>query len=284
MRAGITEGEDPVPGAGQAGGFGRRIRLRAGGAPLGGARRSPICSGWPTARRRSRGALLRVAHLLRAHRGPRADGAGVRGSAMGGPGADRLHRVDRRVVADPAAVRAHPVATRAAPAASHLGSRAALIHGAAPRAAAAGGDGSVAAWLRRRAAGGSRGAGARSAPKGVPLYAVETIRMLVDRGAAGGARRGAERARDARSARHPRHAARTDRIPSRRGAGRGALAAPERSRHRAELLDRRASSGIGPGTGLTRRPTARPGTQGIAWRSTPTPDRRNEASTASSRG
>jgi class 3 adenylate cyclase len=56
--------------------------------------------------------LLRVAHPVRAARRAVADSAGVRGHALGGRGAARLHRVPAGVVAQPPALRARAGAAR----------------------------------------------------------------------------------------------------------------------------------------------------------------------------
>ena len=101
---------------------------------------------------------------------------------MGGCRPARLHRVPARLVAQPAAVRVRARAARVRREAPDLGRRQAQLHAALPRAAAGDGDG-------RAARPGScpglpdelRGRILERA-EGVPLYAVETVRMLLDRG------------------------------------------------------------------------------------------------------
>ena len=65
----------------------------------------------------------------------------------------------------------------------------AQLHVGRPRAAARGGHGGAAARARARAARTSCGRRIVERAEGVPLYAVETVRMLLDRGAARPARR-----------------------------------------------------------------------------------------------
>ncbi len=99
-----------------------------------------------------------------------------------------------------------------------------------------------------------------SRAEGIPLYAVETIRMLVADGRLDRARRRPVRAgRRARRPRHPGDAPRADRRTSRRPRARGPDARPGRGRARAVVHDRRAGRGERPGS---RRPGAaarRPG-------------------------
>ena len=111
----------------------------------------------------------------------RPDGARVRGPPVGRPGAARLRRVPARVVALPPALRGRAGAAGARRAAARVGRRAAQLHLARPRAALGAGDGrlldgfvpGLPEELQRRIL-------ARA--EGVPLYAVETVRMLLDRG------------------------------------------------------------------------------------------------------
>ena len=147
---------------------------RAAAAPPAGPGR-PQCS-------RPRGSLLRVAALLRAPCRAGAARDGVRGHPLGRRRADRLHRVPPRLEPAPFDLRPHP------------------------RAA---GDGRPSPRLPRRRAGAPRRcrssrsrtrrwtscssdscrgcrrpceSGCVSAADGIPLYAVETVRMLRDRG------------------------------------------------------------------------------------------------------
>ena len=101
---------------------------------------------------------------------------------MGGCLAARFRRVPARVVARQAAVRGHACAARAAREAADLGRRPPQLHVALPRAALG----------RRRwrscSSGWCRGCRPQlrkqilERAEGVPLYAVETVRMLLDRG------------------------------------------------------------------------------------------------------
>ena len=71
-----------------------------------------------------RGSLLRLAALLRADGRGRAGDPALRGPALGRRGAARLHRVPRRMVAQPPALHRHARAARAARAPSRRGARA----------------------------------------------------------------------------------------------------------------------------------------------------------------
>ena len=90
---------------------------------------------------RARRPVRRLAALLRAPDGRVPGDHGLRGHAVGGRLAARLHRLPARVVAEPPALRLHARPPGAARAAADLGRRAAQLHLALPRAAPAAGDG-----------------------------------------------------------------------------------------------------------------------------------------------
>ena len=83
--------------------------------------------------------------------------------------------------------------------------------------------------------------------EGVPLYAVETVRMLIDRGALVAGRRRLPAGRPDRVARRPGDAARIDRGPPRRARAPGAPAAPGRVRARQDLHRRGTCGHLGHG-------------------------------------
>ena len=202
MRAGIVEDEDPAPALGEAR---ARVeehipdpeerglvepRLAPPARPRRADRTGPASDLF---------AAWRLFFERLAERLP--DGARLRGHALGRRGAARLRRVPARLVAQPPDLRAHARATRAARAAADLGRR---RSGTSRRSS----------WSRspsRRwrscstgSCRGSRGACATrilERAEGIPLYAVETVRMLLDRGAARAGRRRlpARRARSRRS-------------------------------------------------------------------------------------
>ena len=130
---------------------------------------------------RPSGPVRGVASVLRAARRHVSDRARVRGHAVGGCFVARFRRVPARVVARQTAVRGHARKARAAGEAADLGSRSSQLYLALPRAALGAGDAGAAGWPRA-------GASDRAArqilarAEGVPLYAVETVRMLLDRG------------------------------------------------------------------------------------------------------
>ena len=124
------------------------------------ARGGSSSSGWPT----------------------RPDRARLRGHAVGGHEPARLRRVPARVVARPPALRDHARAPGAARAPARLGRRAAELHLALPRAAVRGSDGGAARRARARACRTQLREQILARAEGVPLYAVETVRMLLDRG------------------------------------------------------------------------------------------------------
>ncbi len=120
--------------------------------------------------------------------------------------------------------------------------------------------------------------------EGVPLYAVETVRMLLDRGLL--AQKGSvyRPVSDDRRARGAGDAAGADRGPPRRPLGRGAPAAPGRRRPRQDLHPRRrwrALSGISPRTSSSRCSPRSSARRCSGCR--PTPARPSTASTGSSR-
>ena len=148
--------------------------------------------------------------------------------------AARVRRVPARVVALPSDLRRHARSPGAAGAAAKLGCRQAQLH---------------ALSLEPLSSGCNRGFARRPRPgsperlrpqilaraEGVPLYAVETVRMLLDRGLL---ERDGDRYRPSwahRGARGPRDAAGARRRPSRRARPRGAELAPGRLRARQEL-------------------------------------------------
>ena len=218
MRAGIVEDE--------------AAEQRAAEAPR---------SRWQSALRRSRGARASSSrgsqHLLGPHRArrsrarrpfsawrlfferlaerfPRAHA--VRGPPLGRRGPARLRRVPARLVAEPSDLRAHAGAARARRAAARAwgaGRRASRSVSSSrcrttrwtssSRARAGTPDDAALAQIRERA-------------EGIPLYAVETVRMLLDRGLLERTDGGYRSAGDRRRARGSRDAARADRRTARR--------------------------------------------------------------------
>ena len=94
----------------------------------------------------------------------------------------RLPRVPARVVAEPPLFVLVARPPRARRQAALLGRGQAQLHLALPGAALAAGDGRAARRARPRAAGRSTREAILERAEGVPLYAVETVRMLLDRG------------------------------------------------------------------------------------------------------
>ena len=119
--------------------------------------------------------------------------------------------------------------------------------------------------------------------EGVPLYAVETVRMLLDRGLLVQEGSVYRPDGDDRVARGAGDAARADRRPPRRALGRGAAAAPGRRGARQDLHARgaRRARAVSGGRARAAARVARP--QGGARRSRPIRARPSTASTASSR-
>ena len=129
-------------------------------------------------------AVRRVAHLLRAAwRRPGTVVHGVRGPPFRGPGPARLHRPPARVEPDAPHLRAHARPPGAAGQAPRLGRRQAQLHERLPGAAARSPPCASCSrgWCRgcrTRPSAAHRGARGRRCP----LYAVETVRMLVAEG------------------------------------------------------------------------------------------------------
>ena len=160
----------------------RGARPRRGGARAGSSRGSRTCSARRADGARPRGPLRGLAALLRAAGRAAARRARLRGPAVGRRRPARLHRVPARVVAQPPALRARARAARARRAPPDLGAGGRNCDDALARAAR----------RRRRWTSCSTGfvpglpdelrAQILARAEGVPLYAVETVRMLLDRG------------------------------------------------------------------------------------------------------
>ena len=233
-------------------------------------------------RRRPAGALLGLAALLRAARRAGPLRARVRGPPVGRAGPARLHRPPARVVAEATrssssrsprpeiaiAARLRLAATRRRSPLEPLSDEAmdALLDGLRPGPA-------------RRAA---RARSSRRA-EGVPLYAVETVRMLLDRGLL-------ERSGDTYRPTGPiEELAVPETLHALLAARLDGLTPEERALvHDASVLGKTftkqgvaALSGAGRGRG--RAAPARPRPQGGAHASRPTRARRSAASSASSR-
>ena len=154
---------------------------------------------------RPRRPVRRVAAVLRAAGRGDADRHGVRGPPVGRRRAARLHRVPAGVVAEPSPLRPHAGSTRAAGAPTGLGHREAELDLDPSGAAPAERDGRAARRAGARAARASCRDRVLDRAEGVPLYAVETVRMLLDRGLlAAGGRRYSDRPGRSRSSRFPR--------------------------------------------------------------------------------
>ena len=161
-----------------------------------------------SARLRARGPLRRLAALLRAAGRRLPGGDALRGHAVGGRVAARLHRVPARVVPQLADPRRHAGAAGAARAPADLGRRPSQLHLALPRAALRRGDGGAA--RRPRSGPARRAAGADPRPgRGHPALRgrdrADAARPR--RARAGGAGLPADRARSSRS-RSPRRCTR----------------------------------------------------------------------------
>ena len=182
MRAGIAETDAPGRLAIEARRVGGRARPRRGRAPVDrAAARVPARPRGASDRRRRR-AVRRVAHVLRAdqRRGHGRDG--VRGPAVGRRRAARLHRVAAGVVARPPDLHRHAGPSRARRPASDTGAPAA---GASCRCTSSRSPTRrwpswCAAWCPAPTTPPSTASS--SAPRACRSYAVETIRMLADRG------------------------------------------------------------------------------------------------------
>ena len=159
-----------------------RARRRRRGASLARAAARPSARPGRAARRRPRGPLRGLAALLRAPRRAGPGGAGLRGPAVGRRRAPRLRRVPARVVAQPPDLRARAGAARAGRAPARLRGAAA----ATPRRSSL--EPLVRQAMEELLDGFVPGlpeelrAQILGRAEGVPLYAVETVRMLLDRG------------------------------------------------------------------------------------------------------
>ena len=157
-----------------------------------------------------------------------ADGARLRGHAVGRRGAARLHRVPAGLVARPSALRDHARPARADRAASDLGRRQAQLTSLYLEPLATRRDGRRCSPDSSPGCPTSCAAASCERAEGMPLYAVETVRMLLDRGLL--VQRGARYrpAGDDRDARGARDAA---------CAGRGAPGRPRAGDERRLLQD-----------------------------------------------
>ncbi len=148
--------------------------------------------------------------------------AGVRGPPLGRRGTRRRSSSTSSSGAPPPDLRAdaaRPGARRPAPRVPGLDAQ---RDDAAARAALCRGDGRAAARSRARPAGRRSRDRLRDAADGIPLYAVETVRMLLDRGAARSRRKASyARHRRPRRARGAGDAPRADRLATRRRSSRG---------------------------------------------------------------
>ena len=216
----------------EAGGVGRRARARRGRAPLARASARVPAGARRTARRRPRGAVRRLADLLRADQ-RRGDGRdGVRGPAVGRRGSARLHRVDARMVAEQADLHRHAGASGARRPPAELGLGPAQLPGDAPGAAPRRDDG------RARARDGARRRRRRRDPDRRASRGHAAVRRRDDpdarRPRRAAARRGLLRARGRpRRDPGPGDAARADRLAARRARAGGPRAAAGRRGPRA---------------------------------------------------
>ena len=282
MRAGIAETDDPGAAA--------RTLTASVARWVGGSRgttldraeaRAPARAGGG-AERRPRGALRRVAHVLRAHRGARHHGDGLRGPPVGRWRDARLHRVDARMVQEPADPDRDPGPARARRTATELGLRLAELQRVAPRAAPGRRDD------RARHRAGARPPGRRHRPHRRPRRGRADVRGR-DRadargpGRAPGGDRPVRAARRGRRAGHPAHPARSDRRPAGRAGGGGPRLVAGRLGAGEELHAEGARSDLRPGArdAGASAPGARPGRSSSS--STPTRGRRNAACTRSLR-
>ena len=202
---------------------------------------------------------------------------------MGRRRAARVRRVPARVVAEPPDLRAHARAARAGRAPPGLGRELAQLHARCSSSRCP--DEAIDALLAAssRACRTSSRAQIRDRADGIPLYAVETVRMLLDRGLL---ERDGDEYRPSGpidGARRPRDAPGADRRPARRARPGGAPAARGRLRARQDVLARAASPRC---PASTRRRSSRCSAGSSARRcscSRPTRARPSAASTASSR-
>ena len=198
------------------------------------------------AERRSRGALRRVAHVLRAHRGAGHHGDGLRGSPVGRRRDARLHRVDARVVQEPADPDRDAGPSRARRAATELGLRLAELQRLAPRAAPGRRDD------RARDRAGPWPADRRRRADRRPRRGRADVRGR-DRadargpGRAPGGGRPVRTARRGRRAGHPAHPPRPDRRTAGRAGDGGPRSAAGRLRAGQELHAGRARGDLRPG-------------------------------------
>ncbi len=269
--------------AGEAARDARGAHPRPRGARASSSRGSRTCSALGRAPgARPAGPVRRLAALLRAAGRELSDRARVRGHAVGGREPARLRRVPARLVAQLTDLRDHARAAGAARAPPDLGRRPAQLHLALPRAARA-----ARRWRRSWPAScpGFRDTlrdQILARAEGVPLYAVETVRMLLDRGLLvqdGSAYRltGPVEALEVPETLHALIAARLDGL----SAG-GAAAAPGRGRARQDVHEGRAA----PRSQATRSSSSRCSRRSCARRCSacrPTRARPSTASTASSR-
>src|SRR6266540_4012486 len=206
-------------------------------------------------RGRAPGAVRGVAAVLRAAGRVESGASRLRGLALGGCEPPRLHRVPARVVAQPAAVRDHARETRVAREATDVGSRAAQLLVALPRATPRTRDGRAAARPRPGAAGGAEGADPRARGGGAALRGGDGADAARPRAARpGGLCLPCRRA--GRDARGTGDAARPDRCTSRRSERGGATAAAKRRRARQDVhaqRARRARRARGGGAGAAAR-------------------------------
>ena len=205
--------------------------LDARGAALASSRASRTCSGSRSAPPRDRRTSSRPGGCSSSGWPTLARRARLRGHAVGGRGAARLHRVPARVVAQPPALRAHARAGPSCSSAARPGARAsATSRSLYLEPLLARGDGGAARRASSRACPTTLRDQILDRAEGVPLYAVETVRMLLDRGCS--CRRATATGRPARSRTlevpetlHALIAARLDGLASR-----GAPARPGRAR------------------------------------------------------
>ena len=180
----------------------------------------------------------------------RHGGPGLRGPALGRPGTARLHRPPARVVARTVPIfiitLARPELLERRP---DWGAGRRNFIAPRPRAARRADDARAARGPRARPPGGGRRGRSSSAPTGIPLYAVETVRMLVADGRLRRARTAATcPVGDLGDARRPRDAARAHRRAPRRARRR-----PIGRSSRTPRSSARASRLAGAGRGLGRR-------------------------------
>src|SRR6185437_11505395 len=159
----------------QAGGDGRRLGRARGRAGVGSRAAAQPARARPGAGARARAPVPRLAAVLRGHGRAPSRRPRVRGHAVGRRGAALVRRVPARVVARPPPVRARA----GPPGARGAASRALTAFGLEPLA-----DETMTALVSGMVPGLPDAAVSRivAASEGVPLYAVETARMLLDRG------------------------------------------------------------------------------------------------------